>query len=74
LIPADRARARLTSPIRPVVRFGMDKPLHLDAGIEFAPFQIAYQTYGTLNAEHSNAVLVCHALHRGPARRQTFIR
>jgi homoserine O-acetyltransferase len=27
-----------------------------------APFDIAYQTYGTLNAARSNAVLVCHAL------------
>ena len=45
-----------------VVRFGPDKPLKLDAGVELAPFQIAYKTYGTLNAERSNAVLVCHAL------------
>src|ERR1700712_1223186 len=42
--------------------FGMDQPLHLDCGVDLAPFQIAYQTYGTLNAERSNAVLVCHAL------------
>ena len=46
----------------PVVRFGPDKPLRLDAGIDLSPFQIAYQTYGTLNAERSNAVLICHAL------------
>ena len=37
-------------------------PLRLDAGVDFGPLQIAYQTYGTLNAERSNAVLVCHAL------------
>jgi homoserine O-acetyltransferase/O-succinyltransferase len=49
-------------PTSPVVRFGPDRPLKLDAGIELAPFQIAYQTYGTLNPERSNAVLVCHAL------------
>jgi homoserine O-acetyltransferase len=42
--------------------FGADKPLKLDAGVELAPFQIAYQTYGTLNAARSNAVLLCHAL------------
>jgi homoserine O-acetyltransferase len=45
-----------------VARFGADKPLKLDAGVELAPFQIAYKTYGTLNAAKSNAVLVCHAL------------
>src|SRR5258706_3698626 len=45
-----------------VARFGADRPLKLDAGVELSPFQIAYKTYGTLNAERSNAVLVCHAL------------
>lgn len=45
-----------------LVRFGPDKPLKLDAGVELSPFQIAYKTYGTLNAERSNAVLICHAL------------
>jgi homoserine O-acetyltransferase len=45
-----------------VVHFGSDKPLKLDAGVELSPFQLAYQTYGTLNADRSNAVLVCHAL------------
>ena len=49
-------------PTSPVVRFGSDKPLMLDAGVTLSPFQIAYQTYGTLNADRSNAVLVCHAL------------
>jgi homoserine O-acetyltransferase/O-succinyltransferase len=53
---ADRPRDSL------VVRFGPDKPLKLDAGVELSPFQIAYKTYGTLNAKLSNAVMVCHAL------------
>src|SRR5262252_4829481 len=38
------------------------EPLRLDCGIDFGPFTIAYQTYGTLNPDRSNAVLVCHAL------------
>jgi homoserine O-acetyltransferase len=56
---------RLREAERPqslVIRFGPDQPLKLDAGVELAPFQIAYQTAGTLNADRSNAVLVCHAL------------
>jgi len=45
-----------------VAHFGADRPLKLDAGVELSPFQIAYKTYGTLNADRSNAILVCHAL------------
>jgi homoserine O-acetyltransferase len=40
----------------------VEQPLRLDSGVELAPFTIAYQTYGQLNAARSNAVLVCHAL------------
>jgi len=45
-----------------IARFGADEPLKLDAGVDLAPLQIAYKTYGTLNAARSNAVLICHAL------------
>ena len=44
------------------VELGRDKPLELDCGVLLGPFTLAYQTYGTLNAERSNAVLLCHAL------------
>ncbi|MGH6932508.1 MAG: homoserine O-acetyltransferase MetX [Dongiaceae bacterium] len=44
------------------VTFGADRPMRLDSGIEFGPFTLAYQTYGTLNRERSNAIMVCHAL------------
>jgi len=43
-------------------RLAVREPLRLDCGVDFGPFTIAYQTYGTLNAERTNAVLVCHAL------------
>lgn len=39
-----------------------DEPLPLDRGVSLGPATIAYTTYGTLNAERSNAILVCHAL------------
>ncbi|RQO37388.1 homoserine O-acetyltransferase [Herminiimonas sp. KBW02] len=38
------------------------KPLPLQSGAEIAGYTLVYETYGTLNADHSNAVLVCHAL------------
>ncbi len=34
----------------------------LDCGIDFGPFTVAYQTYGTPNEARSNVILVCHAL------------
>ena len=49
-------------------RFGLRRrvtlsgPLALDGGGSLAPVEVAYETYGTLNADASNAVLVCHAL------------
>jgi homoserine O-acetyltransferase/O-succinyltransferase len=50
------------NPHSALVRFGIDQPLRLDAGLDLAPFQIAYQTYGSLNANGSNAILIFHAL------------
>jgi homoserine O-acetyltransferase len=42
--------------------FGKSTPLRLDCGSDLAPFEIAYKTYGKLNKDKSNVVLVCHAL------------
>ena len=39
-----------------------DEPLPLRSGARLADYTLVYETYGTLNAERSNAVLVCHAL------------
>ena len=39
-----------------------DRVLRLDSGATLAPLESGYKTYGRLNAERSNAVLVCHAL------------
>ena len=38
------------------------QPLKLTSGAVLPEFEIAYETYGELNAARSNAVLVCHAL------------
>ena len=45
-----------------VARFGPEAPLLMDCGVVLDHWQIAYQTYGELNASRSNAILVCHAL------------
>jgi homoserine O-acetyltransferase/O-succinyltransferase len=39
-----------------------DAPLQLQSGALIRAYTVAYETYGTLNAAKSNAVLVCHAL------------
>ncbi|MEM7569069.1 MAG: homoserine O-acetyltransferase [Pseudomonadota bacterium] len=54
----------------PEERFGLDRravlatdaPLVLDSGETLEPITIAYETYGRLNADASNAILLCHAL------------
>jgi homoserine O-acetyltransferase len=38
------------------------EPLRLQSGKSLRAYDITYETYGTLNADKSNAVLVCHAL------------
>jgi homoserine O-acetyltransferase len=43
-----------------VARFAA--PLSLRCGASLREYELVYETYGTLNADRSNAVLVCHAL------------
>jgi homoserine O-acetyltransferase len=38
------------------------EPLPLQSGTSVADYTLVYETYGKLNADRSNAVLVCHAL------------
>ena len=39
-----------------------DEPLLLQSGAQLPGYELVFETYGELNAERSNAVLVCHAL------------
>jgi len=50
------------NPTSLLLKVPASAPLKLDCGQSLGPFQIAYQTYGRLNADKSNAILVCHAL------------
>lgn len=39
-----------------------EAPLLLECGKKLGPIDVAYETYGRLNAARDNAILVCHAL------------
>lgn len=45
-----------------IIMLAKDKPLRLECGIDISSFPVAYQTYGTLNKDKSNVILVCHGL------------
>lgn len=55
--PAERAGAQSG-----LARFDASTPLALDCGTALTQYEIAYQTYGALNAEKTNAIFICHAL------------
>ncbi|MEO6697192.1 MAG: homoserine O-acetyltransferase, partial [Gammaproteobacteria bacterium] len=55
-IPADSVG--LVTP--KTLRF--DEPLALDCGRTLDRYELIYETYGELNADRSNAILICHAL------------
>src|SRR5690606_24772875 len=62
--------AAFMSPVFPADSVGLvtpqrmtfDAPVMLSCGRSLAPYELVYETYGKLNAERSNAVLICHAL------------
>ncbi len=60
LFSPPKQRREADQPSSLVLR--LDAPLAMDCGVALEGVQVAYQTYGTLNAARSNAVLVCHAL------------
>jgi homoserine O-acetyltransferase len=44
------------------VTLAQDAPMRLESGASLGPITVAYTTQGTLNADRSNAILICHAL------------
>lgn len=42
--------------------FAEDEPFRLESGETLQPVTLAYETYGALNADRSNAIVICHAL------------
>ena len=59
--PAPAADGRSVGVVVPALAH-FDQPLPLASGRVLASFDLAYETYGTLNPARTNAVLVCHAL------------
>lgn len=45
-----------------IVKLATNQPLKLACGAQISDFNLAYQIYGSLNADKSNAILICHAL------------
>jgi homoserine O-acetyltransferase/O-succinyltransferase len=56
-------RSKLRESVRPSSEIAhFEEPLPLDCGQSLPSFDVAYMTYGQLNGEQSNAIMVCHAL------------
>lgn len=53
---------RHARPLRYGQSVTFEEPLPLQLGKQLPQVTVAYETYGTLNAERSNAVLICHAI------------
>ncbi len=58
-VPGDPARSA-GAVVAHGARF--TQPLKLASGATLPEFELAYETYGALNPDRSNAVLICHAL------------
>ncbi|MCF7876459.1 homoserine O-acetyltransferase [Candidatus Bipolaricaulota bacterium] len=46
-------------------KFHYDDEIELESGKKFGPIDVAYETYGELNQDKSNAILICHSLTGG---------
>lgn len=57
-----RPPAPLSRHVRTATLFDHDRPLELASGATLAPVTVAYETYGVLDDDRSNAIVVCHAL------------
>lgn len=53
---------RSSRPLKHIQYFSLDEPFNLELGEQLHGITVAYETYGKLNADRDNAVLICHAL------------
>lgn len=65
-VDADEGQTRrlseVNNPSSKLLRLPESEPLRLACDQLLSPISIAYETYGELNADKSNAILICHAL------------
>jgi homoserine O-acetyltransferase len=61
MIHGSTAKIQATGGVR-TLAFDPGAPLHLSGGETLTPLTIAFESYGALNPERSNAVLICHGL------------
>ena len=61
MIHTTAAKIQAAGGVR-TLTFDASAPLHLSNGETLSPLTIAFESYGALNGDHSNAVLVCHGL------------
>jgi len=57
----DHSEPRSVGAVRPQ-KLHFDEPLRFRSGAALDSYDLVYETYGTLNANRTNAVLACHAL------------
>src|SRR3954447_602057 len=62
LFRAQMQLARTTFISEPPKDFVFEEGFRFTHGQTIAPFNVRYETFGELNADKSNAILVCHAL------------
>lgn len=63
LLPKIRIVRYTNSTMKPTwILFTCKDPLPLESGASLPFFELAYETYGTLNKKRDNAILICHAL------------
>ncbi|MEM1446321.1 MAG: homoserine O-acetyltransferase [Planctomycetota bacterium] len=61
-VPESSDDVRVAGPLRHVQTAPFAEPLPLELGGSLPGVDVAYETWGTLDADASNAVLVCHAI------------
>src|SRR5438309_8932638 len=61
MAPRDRTEPRSVGAVKPQT-LSFTEPLRFRSGAVLDSYDLVFETYGTLNAARSNAVLACHAL------------